>query len=133
VHGKGTISINGSCKVPNKLCGVAGTNKDTESPGSNDKGKGKLVLDAAVIQSVVTSRRNVSWAPDLDGSKEGWIKLNTDADFVADTGEASMGTLFFDRRRKRLGFGGGGDCAVAAAGRLRGGGGGGGRDECPPP
>jgi hypothetical protein len=81
------------------------------------------------------ARRNVSWAPDLDGSKEGWIKLNTDADFVADTGEASMGTLFFDRRRrrKRLGFGGGGDCAVAAAGRLRGGGGGGGRDECPPP
>jgi hypothetical protein len=78
------------------------------------------------------ARRNVSWAPDLDGSKEGWIKLNTDADFVADTGEASMGTLFFDRRRrKRLGFGGGGDCAVAAVGRLRGGGGG--RDECPPP
>jgi ribonuclease HI len=52
------------------------------------------VQDTGLIQSGVGEQGEMSvghqtWmAP-----KEGWIKLNTDADFVADTGEASAGIV----------------------------------------
>jgi ribonuclease HI len=81
-------SINGSCKFLASYAESLGLTGTTEAPGSNDKGKGKLVQDTRLIQSGVREQGEMSvghqtWmAP-----KEGWIKLNTDAGFVA--GEAS--------------------------------------------
>jgi hypothetical protein len=60
VHGKGMASINGSCKFLTSYAESLGLTGMTEAPGSNDKGKGKLVLDVGVIQSVIREQGEMS-------------------------------------------------------------------------
>jgi hypothetical protein len=85
VHEKGTPSINGSCKFLTSYAESLGLTGTPEAPGSNDKGKGKLAQDS---RGNSKCRQGVRLAP-----KEGWIKLNTDTGFVADTGVASAGIV----------------------------------------
>jgi hypothetical protein len=97
VHGKGTASITGSVKFLTSYCVSLGLTNNTGSPKQNEKGKSKVFADNLLPRcenaaTAAQSGKCQKWT----APPEGWVKLNTDAGFCLNTGEASAGIVVRD-------------------------------------
>jgi hypothetical protein len=103
VHVKGLASIKGSVKFLTRYAESLGLiGRATESE-LNEKGKGKMHQDAGEIKMDTRDQGEAhcghqSWI----ALEKGWIKLNTDAAFVMNTGESSAGIIARNAAREVL-------------------------------
>jgi hypothetical protein len=103
VHGKGTDSVMGSANFLTSYSDSLQIESSIQQAGPTEKGKAKVgeVARPGKMNTggdPVEEPRTRGWEP----PPHGWIKVNTDAGFCADTGETSAGVAIRDATGKIL-------------------------------
>jgi hypothetical protein len=97
VHGKGTGSVMGSANFLTSYSDSLQIESSIQQAGPTEKGKGKVARPGKM-----NTGGDPVEEPRTRGSPHGWIKVNTDAGFCADTGETSAGVAIRDATGKIL-------------------------------